>query len=111
MLTAYPTSFPTEAADIVIALIGGTAPNIPHAVRAGWTVMGFAAGMALPDAEMPPNVTVTHAFTRHPACTRDELKSYLEAMKSDAVRLSASAIPWQSILAALLALLQQVLAS
>lgn len=112
MLTAYPTEFPSEAIAFVIPALRGQAVNWPQAAQAGWTVVGYALGQAIPNAPAPARST---SRGKGKALTAKKAAALLEQHVSGTASANAApdkaramgAFPWQELVATLLPLILQ----
>jgi hypothetical protein len=111
-LPNYPDALPPEAWQMAAGLVRGQLPPVAPGVHAGWAVMGYVAGMALPDPA--PAAQIPLAKTPRVSLTREQVAVHLEKMATHSGGHAAARalnLPWGQILAVLTQALQTWLAS
>lgn len=96
MLTPYPSELPFEAVTVVIQKIRNpSSVTNAHAVHAGYHVLGYGLGQALPCNDVVQGVDTT---SENVALMLESLSTSAEGMK---------ALPWGVIVSVLVQLLAQ----
>ena len=96
-MTPFPTSFSSDAVSVFLPLLRGQAPSdLPTALDAGWTLLGFG----LAQIGTPANSSARASAPMSAYAAAAHLESALTTLQGN-MHATLGALPWAQIAAAI----------